>query len=140
MKSGKSIEITSVIVCDDIRREDNGKLLLLGVYVGDILLPSFPSSIALSFYATGSVKSTQACELEFKIQHGLSNGKNPGASAKVTAEGGVVGDTGVIALPRVPFNFDEPTELVFSILEGKDEWRIVERKRIKLREQAISST
>lgn len=34
------------IICDDTRREDNGKLILLGMYVGTItvphLIPLFP--------------------------------------------------------------------------------------------------
>lgn len=30
------------LVCDDVRREDNGKLLILGVYNQIILVPQFP--------------------------------------------------------------------------------------------------
>lgn len=30
------------IICDDVRREDNGKLIILGMYVGIIVVQSFP--------------------------------------------------------------------------------------------------
>jgi hypothetical protein len=30
------------IFCDDVRQEDNGKLLLIGVYAGVMFVPSFP--------------------------------------------------------------------------------------------------
>lgn len=34
---------SSAIFCDEIRREDNGKLILLGVYLDDLLVPKFPA-------------------------------------------------------------------------------------------------
>lgn len=30
------------IICDDVRREDNGKLIILGVYMGAIVVPQLP--------------------------------------------------------------------------------------------------
>jgi hypothetical protein len=45
-------EINSVILCDDIRREDNGKDMLIGVYNGVIAvekIPAFLPSFALRF-------------------------------------------------------------------------------------------
>jgi hypothetical protein len=34
--------IHSIIVCDDVRHESNGKAFLIGVYTGDIIVPAFP--------------------------------------------------------------------------------------------------
>lgn len=34
---------SSIIVCDDIRVEMDGKQILVGVYAGDIIFPSFPA-------------------------------------------------------------------------------------------------
>jgi hypothetical protein len=31
------------IICDDVRREDNGKLMILGMYVGTIVVPQLPT-------------------------------------------------------------------------------------------------
>ncbi len=37
-----SVKHTFTIVCDDVRREDNGKLLILGMYMGTIAVPQLP--------------------------------------------------------------------------------------------------
>jgi len=36
------VEHTYTIVCDDIRREDNGKLIVLGMYIGTLTVPMLP--------------------------------------------------------------------------------------------------
>lgn len=33
------------IICDDVRREDNGKLLILGMYLGTIVVPGLPTAL-----------------------------------------------------------------------------------------------
>lgn len=35
------------IICDDVRREDNGKLIVLGMYLDVIVVPSFPTVLPL---------------------------------------------------------------------------------------------
>jgi hypothetical protein len=39
-----------VIFCDDIRQEFNGKVLLIGIYQGLLVTPSFPFAMMLSTY------------------------------------------------------------------------------------------
>lgn len=39
-----------VIVCDDIRVEQNGKFILIGVYTGSILVESFENTMSLCFW------------------------------------------------------------------------------------------
>jgi hypothetical protein len=39
----RGVRVTSFIVCDDARREFNGKEILIGVYNNVIIFPSFPS-------------------------------------------------------------------------------------------------
>lgn len=36
------------ILCDQVRREDNGKIFIIGVYASDIQVPSIPSTVLLS--------------------------------------------------------------------------------------------
>ncbi|BBK38961.1 hypothetical protein STAQ_40390 [Allostella sp. ATCC 35155] len=42
MRAPSRIKVRSLIVCEDIRREDNGKELLLGVFSGIIAAPKLP--------------------------------------------------------------------------------------------------
>ena len=41
-----TIEVKSVLICEDIRREDTGKLMLIGVYGRDIGFVRFPAAAA----------------------------------------------------------------------------------------------
>ena len=43
-------EIKTVIFCDDIRKEITNKDILIGVYAGDIVVPSFPTPLALALW------------------------------------------------------------------------------------------
>lgn len=40
--------IKNVVICDDIRREDNGKNMLIGVYSGSIIVSGFPANLSLA--------------------------------------------------------------------------------------------
>ena len=40
--SAQSPKLVDLIVCDEVRREDNGKLLVIGMYLGSILVPRVP--------------------------------------------------------------------------------------------------
>jgi hypothetical protein len=42
------LKIISVLICDDVRREENGKEILIGVYSGDIIVTRFPAAMALT--------------------------------------------------------------------------------------------
>ena len=44
------IKIHSAIIADQIRREHNGKSIIIGVYSGDIILPKFPVELRLAFW------------------------------------------------------------------------------------------
>jgi len=61
-----TLKINSVIVCDDIRNEDNGKSIIIGTYTGDIVLQTIPSNLQLSFWIMGSSNSDDH-EIQFKI-------------------------------------------------------------------------
>lgn len=39
-----------VVFCDDIRREDNGKAILIGVYTGDLIPGVLPANLPLSLW------------------------------------------------------------------------------------------
>lgn len=46
-KKKRKIELDSIIICDDVRREDNGKLILIGVYPSGIGVGKFPATVAV---------------------------------------------------------------------------------------------
>lgn len=42
----------NALICDEIRQENNGKLIFIGVYTGDILASGFPLSLRLTAWMT----------------------------------------------------------------------------------------
>ncbi|QQM31751.1 hypothetical protein JET14_06170 [Martelella lutilitoris] len=56
-----------VIFCDDIRKEDNGKAILIGVYTGALVLEQLPVDILLSAWirVSGLDKGKHDVSVEF---------------------------------------------------------------------------
>ena len=49
--SAQTPKLLDLILCDEVRREDNGKLLVIGMYLGSILVPRVPFRMPrLSFF------------------------------------------------------------------------------------------
>jgi hypothetical protein len=42
--------ILAVVVCDDVRRENNGKEIIIGVYGSDIVVQSYPALLSPTFW------------------------------------------------------------------------------------------
>ena len=74
------------LVCDDVRREDNGKFFLVGLYTPGITLPKFPFRLAkLTFFNYFEPSETGTWELAFKLSH-IDTGAIVGAEGRVKIE------------------------------------------------------
>lgn len=58
--------VSAVVVCDDVRKEVNGKDILVGVYGGGILIPTLPIQIPISIWAEIIPFKTGQVELDLK--------------------------------------------------------------------------
>lgn len=119
------VDIQCAITCDDVRREDNGKALAIGVYVGDILVNAFPASLRLSWLLLGKHHISDDRRIEFKIQ---SDDVVIARTEIATVE---ANDDAAIVLPGVPVLFKEPGELALSVKDGED-WRLLVKKKVRL--------
>lgn len=64
------MRIETAFVCDDVRREDNGKLIFVGCYAGDIVLGATPTverpiQLPLNLVICGDL--TGATEIEVEV-------------------------------------------------------------------------
>ena len=66
-----ALEIATVLVCDDVRKEVTNKDILIGVYAGDIVVPAFPAWIALAVWLELITKENGVYDMSFRI--GMSN-------------------------------------------------------------------
>lgn len=64
------------LICDDVRKEDNGKLILIGLYQKVIALPQIPYILpSLTFFQVLETDRPGMWGVKIKLQH-LESGKN----------------------------------------------------------------
>lgn len=54
-------------VCDDVRREDNGKLIFIGAYSSDIVVPALPAVLILTLVVRVEMKGEETLELQVRM-------------------------------------------------------------------------
>ena len=118
------VEITTVVFCEDIRREISNKDILIGVYSGNILLPSFPSTFNVAFWLEAVSNEVGPKELEFRIRLG-----GGGAVLNVGLNFAEPNQPAGIGLPTVQIMADKPDELFFEIRDGEN-WRVLKQKKV----------
>lgn len=112
-----AIKIRFGIVCDEVRREDNGKLLLIGVYSSSIIVQQLPAALVLALVIRVDNEKPTEIPMEFRILHNdtpLRKGK------------GVLnlrlGGQNVMAIPSIPLEkIEAEGRMSFQLrLRGRD--------------------
>jgi hypothetical protein len=62
-----AFEFAATIVCDDVRKEVTNKEILIGVYSGDIVVPSFPAWLPIAFWIEANAKEVGHQEVDFRL-------------------------------------------------------------------------
>src|SRR5438552_4034784 len=65
--SDAELSFDTFILCDDIRIENTGKVILIGVYPTYIALPRYPLTFTFCMHVGGEVKKPGAVKAEFTI-------------------------------------------------------------------------
>lgn len=80
----------NAILCDDIREEAGNKTSLMGVFSGDVVVPSFPASINVAFFLQYFLDESDPSEFSARMRlldgdkelakfamNGVANKQNP---------------------------------------------------------------
>lgn len=61
---------THGVVCDDIRQENNGKFMIIGMYTGSLIPPKLPylTKVAFGVWATAPVSGEYHCDFQFILE------------------------------------------------------------------------
>ena len=121
------MRILNAIICDQVRKEDSGKHLLLGVYPIDALVPDFPTTIALVLWMQLDVDRNGKFDVEFRIQKDKKIISSLRATMKVKSHL----HPATISLPPVPIQIDGECILSFQIREKNKRWKTVKRLPVK---------
>lgn len=125
------IEIEALILCDEVRREDNGKLLLLGTYAGDVFT-EMPATLQLTWFIMGKTPVGGDTDIEFRIETRANNGKHQGEMlAKAALRNNQSEAYSVLILGRIPIPFSEAGEIVLSWKNG-EEWQELGKRKVVL--------
>jgi Family of unknown function (DUF6941) len=60
------LKVQSALVCEDVRREDNGKLILLGVFGNDIRVAQMPANLVLALVVRLEIEKPFRGVIEFQ--------------------------------------------------------------------------
>jgi hypothetical protein len=117
---------SSVVICDDIRQETNGKQILIGVYGSAILVPAMPFSIPLCTWIEYTTRNIGIETVHVKLSYttGFS------ASVRVDIQVHEIGTLG-LAMPPLPVSGSTDGELVVEISRDGTAWREIKRKAIR---------
>lgn len=123
------MKFENVIICDQVRREESGKHLLIGVYPHNILFPSFPGTIVLSVWIQMLNEKGGNIPVEIRVKD--SNDKiltSGGATIQAISHGGLV----TLTIPSIPIDISNETVLSFQIREPKKHWKTLKKMPVAL--------
>jgi hypothetical protein len=109
----------NVIVCEDIRDEMNGKKSLMGVFSGDIVVPSMPAVVRLAVYVEYEPDANDGnqVDFDFRLMQNATEMFRAHGSAPVQS-----GQSVVVALPPglATFSNDTRFQVLASINKGEE--------------------
>lgn len=120
-------DVSTVIICDDVRKEISGKDILIGVYSGAVNVPAYPTTFPAAFWIEIEPDGTGSIHCEFTIA--TPSGNPP---MKVGFDLDVVeAGTAVFVMGGVPLTLERDGDIVISAKIGNDDEAVVKRKPVK---------
>ena len=113
-----SLKVISGLLCDEVRREMNGKLFAIGIYASRIFVASFPSTIFLTGFINVYVETIG--EQRFKTR--LVVDKQPRSEVEIALD---THSTGLdwYAIPFGPIAFDKPSTILLQWMVDGGKWK-----------------
>lgn len=123
-------DVLGVIICDGIRQENNGKLILVGVYTGTMIVQQFAFGTELAMAAILGERTEKISRVKLRV--GTTGGAEfvDGDFALPEPQWVSVDQT-LIPLPPVPVVFSTPDVLEVRIGLNGGEERLVGRLKIE---------
>lgn len=118
-------EIGAVIVCDDVRREQTGKDILIGVYSGSIVITTFPFQLPLALWIEFLPNETGAQELFFRVTYKGS----PFGTMKISLGVEVIDSVGIPIAGLVAVG-DSEGDLLIEYSKDGSTWELIKKKAI----------
>lgn len=116
------VDLKGALLADDVRQENNGKFILIGVYNSNIVVSGFPFArtmyvvLLLGFHATGS------CTIELRgvLPSGDTTFSVKGEISSQSQESSVLAPVG-----EIPMVFSQPTSFTVEARVNNGEWKAI---------------
>lgn len=126
MAKRRTIQITSAILCDQVRVENNNKFIIIGVYSGEVVVSALPALLHLSAYF--EILGLSIGEHEFILEMQGPTGESVGI------QGGLIVSEDLpaaIFTPPMPVPCPSAGEVVVNVTVSGESFDGVIRRRIK---------
>ena len=132
MKNSPAIKYA--IICDSVRREDNGKLIAVGIYAYNILVPEFPITLFLALmFATDMHEKTIT---NFELLAEINGKRLSGGKGKFDT---YVSGEALTYLQPVPYTFTEEGDLTIKIKFDEGDWQLIKTIGVAKEPKATST-
>lgn len=126
------VHVVAAVVCDDVRKEANGKDILIGVYSGTIAVHELPSPpVSLRCWIALSTSEAGRFNLKFRARnHSMKEifQSSIGFTVQEKKEKG----TGSISVGPILYSLTDPEgSLTIEYAEEKGSWTTIVEKRIE---------
>jgi hypothetical protein len=128
--------LVNAVFCEDIRREDNGKDMLLGVYGGDIVAARCPIRISISLWLQYLFAPATGGETSIDLRLRFEGHEEPVSQIGLPFIN--EGET-TLALRGMPVAIDGSGVLLLEHRIAGRDWTEIARKRVTCREPATQA-
>ena len=119
-KPTPSLSAEAVVVCDDIRQEDNQKVILIGVYNNTIIVNNFPTVLLFKYWI--QCKAAADGDIPIKMRIFKDNNKKLfHAELNLHVKRGA-GGYFAFSLHSPPITFDAPCSLILKWQRPSQRW------------------
>lgn len=122
------INIRYAVLCDEARKEDNGKHFLIGVYGPDILVPAMPTTVGIAMVLAIDTDEPWSGKVAIKVEQDNDQRFSAGGSIGLLQSGEYL-----IPFPQFPLEIKNDKDLTFSVRIEDADWKRVRSLRIGLR-------
>ena len=121
-------KVVCAILCDDVRKEENGKDIILGVYSGNVLIEKFPADLKfclwLGYFVDGSGELAQEVRVIDPSGRSLVEGKIKLNIAENR------GESASLALRNMPLHIEKQGLYKFQWRKKNSRWKTILEKWI----------
>lgn len=121
------VDVLTAVMCDDIRQETNGKLILIGVYTNDVLVLQYPVNLELAFWLMLKFENVGEYKLKLML---CSNDDVVIAEVGVTASVRDASKEVSFITPRFPAVFMSDADIYLKVQTDDGVESVVLKRRI----------